>query len=452
MSLATGRSRASYALLLAAVATYLLAARLWHSNDSFLMLRDQIRDWRYALGPFSGLPLTGTQSTAGGASLGPIYYWLLWLIRVTLGPFTQNLPHAGAIGLCLLQTLADLLLLDAIRARTGSVWTALAATLLAATAAHDLAVASTIWNPAVSVAFCKIAMALLLADRPMNTARLVAVTMTSWFAVQAHSAAVFLAIPVIGTAVIRGLGLRQVSGMLQRLRTVVEVILVLQLPFLYHLLTHAGDAGPTRALAGASQALTGPAAFRLGASTAAVGRFGGRILFTPFDGPWWAYLIAAAAVAVTLRARRDLSLAAVTVLPLLVTALGFALWQGNYDEYWYLPVTPCLALTLTLAATWWRPERTAPALLAAVLLAQPAKLAYAYGIYRMPEYGALASGARQIYRQTKTIRHLDTTFRVPPLSEAAFPYEAMGGRQDDNAAFDALIDDTGHVRFTPVAR
>lgn len=46
------------------------------------MLADQIRDWRIALGAFRDLPLVGTPSTAGGVSLGPVYYWLLWLSRV----------------------------------------------------------------------------------------------------------------------------------------------------------------------------------------------------------------------------------------------------------------------------------------------------------------------------------------------------------------------------------
>lgn len=447
---ATGRSRAIYALVLAAIAAYLLAARLWHMNDTFLMLRDQIRDWRYALGPFRDLPLTGTQSTAGGSSLGPIYYWLLWLTRVVIGPFTRNLPHTGAIGLALLQTAGDLLLLYAVRVRTGSLWTAAAATLFAATAAHDLAVSSTIWNPSVSVAFCKVALALVLLDSAASMVRMIGVTVAIWFAVQAHSAAIFIAIPLLGMYVVRDLAAGRLAGAWHRARAILEVILLLQLPFLYHLLTHPSEAGPTRALAGASETIAGQGAFRLGDSIAAVGRLGSRILFTPFDTSWWAPLVGIAALVVLIRARRDLSLLGATVLPVAFTALGFALWQGNYDEYWFLPVTPCLALTVTLAITWGRQERAAPIFLALVIAAQPFRLSYAQQIYRMPEYGALARGAREIYRQTKVVRRIDTTFKMPPFSEAGFPYEAMGGREAPEGAFDALIDDAGRVRFTPV--
>src|SRR5262245_8085147 len=97
--------------LFAALFVYLMFARTRASADTFLMLTDQMRDWRYALGPLTGLPLTGTQSTAGGWSLGPVYYWVLWLSRGVVGPWIGNLPHAGAICISLTQSGADTLLI-----------------------------------------------------------------------------------------------------------------------------------------------------------------------------------------------------------------------------------------------------------------------------------------------------------------------------------------------------
>lgn len=420
-------------------------------SDTFLMLRDQIRDWRFALGPLAGLPLTGTQSTAGGSSLGPIYYWLLWLIRHVVGPWTSYLPHAGAIGLSLFHTAADLFFLHAIWKRTGSVWLALGVTLLAATTSHDLAISSTIWNPTVSIAFAKITLALLLLDSPQRPAWwLAATTAAAWFAVQAHSAAIFIAAPVLGSAVLRALTQEGAVKALQRVRTIVEAILVLQLPFIYDAFTHASEAGPTRALGSAAQALANPSSFRVGPSTEALGQSLSRILFAPWYSNWWMLPIVAAAAVVVVRARRDLTLLTATVLPLVCTALGFALWQGNYDEYWYLPVAPCAALMLGLAVTWWRPRGAAIALVVAVVAVQPWRVAHAHTRYRMPEYRALSRGARDILRQTPVVRRLDTTFPPPPLSEVAFPYEAMGGRLSPDAGFDATIDADGRVRFSPV--
>ncbi len=415
------------------------------------MLRDQIRDWRFALGPLSDLPLTGTQSTAGGSSLGPIYYWILWLIRHLVGPWTSYLPHAGAIGLSLGHTAADLFFLHAIRKRTGSLWLALGVTLFTATTSHDLAISSTIWNPTVSIAFSKVALALLLLDTPARPAWwIVATTASAWFAVQAHSAAIFIAVPVLGYFVLHSLVEAGVVRALQRVRAIVEVVLVLQLPFIYHAFTHASEAGPTRALGSAAQAITHPSSFRLGPSTQALAGSLAQIFFAPWASAWWMLALAGAAAIVVVRARRDAALLCATVMPLLCTAVGFALWQGRYEEYWYLPVAPCAALMLGLACTAWRPRDAAIAVVVIVLLMQPGRITHSRTWYRMPEYGPLARGARDILRQTRVVRHIDTTFRMPPLSEVAFPYETMGGRLTPDAAFDATIDTEGHVRFTQV--
>ena len=76
---------------------YVLVLRTYDVASTFLMLGEQARDWTIALGSLTDLPLLGAPSTAGGRGLGPAYYWLLWLGRVVIGPFTDNLPHAGGI-------------------------------------------------------------------------------------------------------------------------------------------------------------------------------------------------------------------------------------------------------------------------------------------------------------------------------------------------------------------
>lgn len=439
------RSRSTTLLVFVALAAYLIVVRTWNVSDSFLMLRDQIRDWRFALGPFTALPLTGTQSTAGGSSLGPVYYWLLWIIRHTVGPFTSYQPHAGAIGLTLLQTAADLTFLHAVRTRTGSLWLALATTLLVATTAHDLAIASTIWNPAVSVAMVKLAVAGVLLEPPLPTMlRMILVTIAAWLAVQAHSAALFIAAPLLGTYCLRDLGPGRLGAAFQRGRAIAEAILILQLPFLYYAFTHTSEAGPVRALGGAAQGL------RLRDSTEALLQMSARIFAAPWTASWWSLILIASVIVVAVRARGDLRLLSVTVLPIVVTAVGFSIWQGAYDEYWYLPLAPCTGLTLALALTTWRPQQSAILLLLVMIAIQPWRVQLSRGMYRMPEYRALAHGAREIYRQTPTIRRIDTTFQMPGLSDRGFVYEAMGGRIVPEATFDALIDETGHVRFTPV--
>lgn len=429
-----------------------MTVRTWGITRSFLLLRDQIRDWKIALGPITELPLTGTQSTAGGSSLGPIYYWVLWASRRIIGPFTNNLPHAGAIGIALLQTSADLLLLHALTKRLGSLWLALATVLFTATAAHDLAITATIWNPAVSVAFVKIAIALTLTagDRPTFW-RMGLTAVAAWLAVQAHSSAIFVAVPILAWFFFRDL-LRQDGQPFQRARTLVELVVLLQLPYLYHALTHP-DATPARALGGMSETLRNPEHYRLGASAAALASATGGILLVPVPaGVWWSVTLVLAALAAVFRARRDYGLLSLTVIPLALAVLGFAVWQGNYDEYWYLPLAPAVAVMVALVLSLVPRREVGLALLVAVLLMQPGRLHYAHLIYRMPEYGALAQGSRAIIRQTSEVRRLYTSFAMPPFSDAEFLYQVLGGRITETALFDATIDDAGHVRFVPVQR
>ena len=434
----------SYALVLIGVFVYLTVVRTHGISEAFFMLADQIRDWRIALGPFRDLPLVGTPSTAGGVSLGPVYYWLLWLSRVVIGPFTANLPHAGPVGMALVQGGSDLALLHAVRQRTGNTALAVALVVFLATGGPDLAVTATIWNPAVSVAFIKVAMALrLLRGADASLWWCAATTAAAWLSVQAHSAALFAAVPIAGSFVLDALLRRQWQRAVQQLRAIVEVIALLQVPYLVHALTNPQGALPSRALAGAAAGL------RIADSLYALLEFTMRILVGPSATHLPAAALAVAALAVTVRARKDLPLWSATVAPLLVGTLGFALWQGNYDEYWYLPIAPAAALTLTMAVTWWRTERVALVLLALVVVAQPSRLEYAMSLSRMPEYGPLVRGSQRIVRQTRTLRHLDTRFPMPGLSDRAFPYEVLGGRFSEDAPFDAVINADGTVEFRP---
>ncbi len=99
---------------------YLVFLRTRGVSVSFWLLGDQIRDWSVALGSWSDLPLAGTPSVAGGTTLGPVFYWTLWGIRHAVGPWTDNLPHAGSIGLSIIQSFADGVLLAALWKRLGS--------------------------------------------------------------------------------------------------------------------------------------------------------------------------------------------------------------------------------------------------------------------------------------------------------------------------------------------
>ena len=92
----------------AALFAYVLWARTRGITDTFGLLGDQILYWRMALGRFRDLPLAGPSSV--GTTIGPAFVWIVWAIRHLVGPWTDNLPHAGGVGISILQSAADALL------------------------------------------------------------------------------------------------------------------------------------------------------------------------------------------------------------------------------------------------------------------------------------------------------------------------------------------------------
>jgi hypothetical protein len=96
-----------------------LVLRTWEIDRRSWLLGDQIRDWEIALRPFADLPLVGPPTHVGGYTIGPAFYWILWTVRVTLGPWFDNLPHAGGIGQAAILSAADALLFVAVRPARG---------------------------------------------------------------------------------------------------------------------------------------------------------------------------------------------------------------------------------------------------------------------------------------------------------------------------------------------
>jgi hypothetical protein len=178
-----------------ALFAYVLWFRTHDITQSFGLAGDQLRDWQVALRAFSELPLTGVSSTAGGNTIGPAYYWILWGIARVIGPFTGYLPHAGGIGISALQSLADALLFLALSARLQSWLAALLIVLIVATSGYDATLSSTIWNPPVAVAFVKMALAALLWERTRTWRTTVAAIAASWIAVHCHTTGILVAAP-----------------------------------------------------------------------------------------------------------------------------------------------------------------------------------------------------------------------------------------------------------------
>ena len=426
---------------------YVLLIRTYDLANSFLMLGEQTRDWAVALGSWTDLPLTGAPSTAGGRGFGPAYYWILWIGRVLVGPFTDNLPHAGGLWVAFLQSVADTCLL-VVLARRVNVFLAVAACLLIASAPFDVSISGVIWNPPVAAALVKMATAMALGLGNAPSPLLIAATAAvAWLGVQAHLSAIFMAAPLMAALAATPLLQRQWRRGLIAAGAIAGTILVLQVPYLVaRIQDPMAAAGPSTALSSMARAdkIAPLASYRV------VTGMAGGMLMAGQDLP---YALAAlmASLVVIVRWRSDLPLLAVTVGPLLGATVLFSTWTRTYDSYWFLTATTSMTLTFFMAVAAMPRATLAPwagaALLAAVLAWQPARVAAASGVFGYPQYRAMRIGSRELARQVEMLRDIRVTFEVHPTMDKYIIFETLGGRMDPAAAHTGFIEADGSVRI-----
>lgn len=430
--------------------TYVLLIRTYDITDTFLMLGEQTRDWTIALGSWQAIPLTGAPSTAGGRGFGPVYYWILWLGRHLIGPFTDNLPHAGGLTVALLQSAADTWLLVALWRRVPFAL-ALAMCLLIASAPFDVGLSAVIWNPPVSAALVKMAIAQMItlgATPPFW--RIGSTAATAWLAVQAHSSAVFVAAPLLAALVARPLLARQWQKAIRIGALAVAVIAVLQVPFAVSQLrapeSRVGPAAVLDSLVNAST-LDVKKSFSTAVNTT------GDLLFHR-PGQWtFQWVTLAAALIVAWRWRREFDLLAVSIGALATATLLFSTWTRPYDSYWFLTLTSSMVLTFGLAVAAIPRARVVQgagiALLAAVVLWQPARIAESRGFFKYPEYHAMVIGSRELAGVAPVLRDIRVTFDVHPTMDKYFMYGILGGRIAADARQLAYIHPDGQVTLDP---
>jgi hypothetical protein len=429
-------------------------ARTWNINRHFAMLGDQIRDWSIALGPITSLPLIGPPTHVGGYTVGPAFYWILWLIRVVVGPWFQNLPHGGGIGQALLQSGADALLLTAIWKRTGSAWLALAAVLLLATAPFDLSLAAVIWNPVMGSILAKTATALILLDWHRRSLLRVGVTAAiAWSAVHAYTGTIFVALGIFAALLVDQCIHREWREALRRGLVIAGAVGALQLPYAIHQVARRFSDPAMGAVTGSiAGIMRGSDHLRLAASADYYAHALNFIQVSPWHMSAPAWVVLGSAVLLTIRYRHDPALLAVTLVPQLAAVVGYAVWLGDLEDYYYLSLMPAAVITVLLGATAFIPARFAHvagiALLAAAVAIVPARMRYAARLSKLPEYGVLVAASRQIVRLKQPMQSIKPEFELPPTTDPEFIFRILGGRIDRHAEWRAVISPDGRVRYS----
>ena len=442
---------------------YVLYIRVYDIADTFLMLGEQTRDWSIALGGLTDLPLTGAPSTAGGRGFGPVYYWILWLGRHLIGPFTDYLPHAGGITVSLLQSSADTWLLVALWRRVGP-FLSLAMGLTIASAPFDIAISSVIWNPPVAAALIKMAtaMALQLGEAPPRWKIAVNVAL-AWFAVQAHLSAIFVAAPLIvglvatDRQVRRSPEIDKLKGvsLQHRLRKaaltaalVAVVVLTLQIPYFIAIARDpAAPMGPTTAIS----TITNTDAIRLDRSYSSIVNGAGEILVRQFDAWRFQMPTLIAALVVLIKWRRELIVLAVSIGGIAGATLLFATWTRGYDSYWFLTLTTALVLTfgMAIAAIPHRPARLwiGLALLAGMIGLQQSRLDQSTAFFKYPAYRTMRIASYELAARHPVLRDIRMNFDgVHPTMDKYIMYRILGGRIDPAAPQQAYVNGDGSVR------
>ena len=278
-----------------------------------------------------------------------------------VGPWFDNLPHGGGIGQAVVQSAADALLLVAVWQRTSSVWIAVAAMILLATAAYDLALASLVWNPMMGAALAKIATALVLLGWPHRS--LIGVVVTSaiaWSAVHCYTGAIFTTLSVF-TAIPAGLLFRgDRGGALRSGASIAFVVAALQVPHRYPSTERA------RRGSGDGRGHGQPRTHRLGSGAARFRSQLGRILRRIHLYPGRALAGRLADMATRrLRDRRDRATssrpgrAGGDGAAAALGVAGYALYVGDFlDRYYYFSLMPASVLTMVLGLTAFPPRES----------------------------------------------------------------------------------------------
>jgi hypothetical protein len=433
---------------------YALMMRTYDVASTFLMLGEQTRDWMVALGSIADLPLTGAPSTAGGRGLGPVYYWLLWIGRVAIGPFMDNLPHAGGVIVALLQSIADVFLFIALSRRVHWAF-ALAMCLLIASAPFDIAISQVIWNPPVSAALVKSAMAmamLLTGTSPLWQVALAAAL--AWMAIQTHLSAAFVGVPLLAALALRPFFdrstpvRRSFHERAQPLLVSVAAVLALQVPFIVAVFREpAAPAGPTAAIAG----LVNPTAFRPWFAFDSVSGITGHLVMPMPDSFRFAVPVLIASLIVAIVYRRDLILVAMTAGSFAMATLLFTTSTRSFDGYWFITLTAALTMTFGMAIAAI-PSKAAVkwigvALLLAVAWRQPVRIEESTRFFKYPQYDTMLRASRELVMRAPVVRDIRVTFEVHPTMDRTFIYTILGGRIDPAALYTAIVNTDGSVRL-----
>ena len=431
------------AMLALFVATFTL--RTWGISKHFWLNTDQWRDWEFALLPFRDLPLVGSPTHVHGYAIGPAFYWILWAIRVTIGPFFDNLPHAGGIGQAFLESAADILLMLAVWRRTKSPWIALTGFILIVSSPFDLSLSALVWNPTMGSTLIKFTMALVLLGWHRKSMWTMAVTTAvAWAALHTYTGAVFATAATLALLAFS----TDWRVMARRALVIAGIVALMQVPYGIYRFKHRNAPVMSAVSGGVEQILQGKAkADIVGSARGYVESVGS---FQVIEGwQWPAALLVVSSALLGFRYRRDPELVWLLLAPQALAIIGFSLFLGALDSYYYLSLLAASVLTVVIALMP-RTGKAATVIGAAAVVAAaslvPWRVQHRHQ-FELPEYEVIVSASRTLVARHQPLRAIRVSFELPPSVNVGHPYYAMGGLFDPKSTVVATINRDGSITY-----
>ncbi len=422
--------------------------------QNFLWLGDQIRDWTIAQRGLFSMPSHGTmRSTDGQYSYGPIYYWLLYLIRVTVGPFFNHLPHAGGLGIAFFHALADTALVYSLMARNIFKPLVLAFGLVLMSSPLEGAISGTIWNPPVAVSFIHLGLALVILPRlRFQIKNLIFVTLCAIFAVHAHTQAIFSSAGILLAAVF----LWHQSGnfdLKTGLKTLGILTVASHVPYILHVLNHGYSSSTSTISDGVKQLFLEHSIPNLRATSLFIQHSISTQLIPELDGfpIFWIWIPTAAYL--LFRPLKAGIFCLIGIGPMILVTFGFALVKVALNDYWFITLYASFLLIFLVVIedlhrrfAFFPYKSLSLALLGLTLLIQPKHIAMRQTLGILPDYKIMVDAVTQIKNDAIPVSKISDASR-DTISCASCLYEFIGGKLDPKSETQATLSKEGQVTF-----
>ncbi len=429
------------------IAFYAFYFRAHGIAEHFQLFGDQILYWKEISVAFTDLPLRGTPRVDGGYSLGPILYWILWLSREVIGPFTDYLPHAGGIGVAFIYGLSAGFLYRALLSVMSFPFSSAAILFIISSPFEASFSGNTSWNPGVGTAFVNFAYAASIRyfKKPQTSPFLPFIF--AWVAFQAHFPAVFSTISIFLFLLFREYRKSNFRAVFKFTFLAMVCILCLQIPYFVYWFKE----GLPRTSGATSSILTilqEPAKFHTTAAYRYIVRGDALLLFENADFivrhssfvviPW---LLSLAVIA------RKPEWFFFSWLPLAVAIAGCAVYPIRPDLYHLVTMMAPFSFLMCLGIEALSGSIKIPIwiLLIFILYRQPDRFRESPSD-RLPEYGVLVRGAKTIVNSGKKFRRVDAP-DASPKTNAAFIVECLGVKPSPDGEVATIAND-GSVRWS----